>query len=96
MSGALFVITAPSGAGKTSLIEAIMRDDPTLKESVSYTTRAPRKGEQNGERKRERDAERREQERDDETAPAFVFDIGETEDAAPHQHADRREPACPY
>jgi guanylate kinase len=48
MSGALFVITAPSGAGKTSLIEAIMRDDPTLKESVSYTTRAPRKGEQNG------------------------------------------------
>ena len=48
MSGVLFVITAPSGAGKTSLIEAVMRDDPTLKESVSYTTRAPRKGEQNG------------------------------------------------
>ena len=48
MSGALFVITAPSGAGKTSLIEAIMRDDPTLKESVSYTTRAPRKGERDG------------------------------------------------
>jgi guanylate kinase len=48
MSGVLFVITAPSGAGKTSLIEAMMRDDPTLKESVSYTTRAPRKGEQNG------------------------------------------------
>src|SRR5436305_2145696 len=43
--GKLFVITAPSGAGKTSLIEAVMRDDRTLKISVSYTTRAPRKGE---------------------------------------------------
>jgi guanylate kinase len=48
MSGKLFVITAPSGAGKTSLIDAIMHDDPTLKVSVSYTTRAPRKGEQHG------------------------------------------------
>jgi guanylate kinase len=48
MSGKLFVIAAPSGAGKTSLIEALMRDDPTLKISVSYTTRAPRKGEQEG------------------------------------------------
>jgi guanylate kinase len=48
MSGKLFVITAPSGAGKTSLIDAIMRDDPSLKVSVSYTTRAPRRGEQNG------------------------------------------------
>ena len=48
MSGKLFVITAPSGAGKTSLIDAVMKDDPTLKVSVSYTTRAPRKGEENG------------------------------------------------
>ena len=48
MSGKLFVITAPSGAGKTSLIDAIMRDDPSLKVSVSYTTRPPRRGEQNG------------------------------------------------
>jgi guanylate kinase len=48
MKGRLFVITAPSGAGKTSLIDAIMRDDPSLKVSVSYTTRAPRRGEQNG------------------------------------------------
>ncbi len=45
--GKLFVITAPSGAGKTSLIEALMRDDPTLKLSISYTTRAPRPGEKN-------------------------------------------------
>lgn len=42
------MITAPSGAGKTSLVEALMADDPTLKLSVSYTTRAPRQGEQNG------------------------------------------------
>ena len=48
MSGALFVITAPSGAGKTSLIDALMRDDSTLKISISYTTRAPRKGEKDG------------------------------------------------
>ena len=48
MSGKLFVITAPSGAGKTSLIDAVMRDDPGLKISVSYTTRAPREGEKDG------------------------------------------------
>ena len=48
MKGKLFVITAPSGAGKTSLIEAVMNDDPSLKISVSYTTRAPRKGEKDG------------------------------------------------
>jgi guanylate kinase len=46
--GKLFVITAPSGAGKTSLIEALMRDDPSLKLSISYTTRPPRPGEKNG------------------------------------------------
>jgi guanylate kinase len=46
--GRLFVITAPSGAGKTSLIDAVMKDDPTLKISVSYTTRAPRPGEKDG------------------------------------------------
>jgi guanylate kinase len=48
MSGKLFVITAPSGAGKTSLIDAVMRDDPSLKISVSYTTRSPRPGENDG------------------------------------------------
>lgn len=46
--GRLFVITAPSGAGKTSLIDALTRADPTLKLSISYTTRAPRPGEYNG------------------------------------------------
>jgi len=48
MSGLLFVITAPSGAGKSSLIDALLKDDPRLKLSVSYTTRAPRPGEVNG------------------------------------------------
>ena len=48
MTGKLFVITAPSGAGKTSLIDALMREDPSLKISVSYTTRAPRPGERHG------------------------------------------------
>ncbi len=48
MKGHLLVITAPSGAGKTSLIEAVMRDDPSLKISVSYTTRKPRPGEKDG------------------------------------------------
>jgi guanylate kinase len=48
MSGKLFVVTAPSGAGKTSLIDAVMKEDPTLKSSVSYTTRKPRPGEKDG------------------------------------------------
>src|SRR6266850_330483 len=48
MSGLLFVVTAPSGAGKTSLIDALTREDPSLKFSVSYTTRAPRPGEKDG------------------------------------------------
>ena len=47
-SGRLFVITAPSGAGKSSLINALLKEDPSLKLSISYTTRAPRPGEQNG------------------------------------------------
>jgi guanylate kinase len=46
--GKLFVITAPSGAGKTSLIDALMKADPRLKLSISYTTRAPRPGEKDG------------------------------------------------
>jgi guanylate kinase len=48
MKGRLFVITAPSGAGKTSLIKALLHDVPGLRLSTSYTTRAPRPGEQNG------------------------------------------------
>ena len=47
MKGLLFVITAPSGAGKSSLINALLGADPSLKLSISYTTRPPRPGEQN-------------------------------------------------
>jgi guanylate kinase len=46
--GHLFVITAPSGAGKSSLINALLKDDPGLKLSISYTTRPPRPGEVDG------------------------------------------------
>ncbi len=48
MSGLLFVITAPSGAGKSSLIDALLAEDAKLKLSISYTTRPPRPGEANG------------------------------------------------
>jgi len=48
MKGLLFIVCAPSGAGKSSLIEALLKEDATLTLSVSYTTRAPRPGEQHG------------------------------------------------
>lgn len=48
MSGQLIVITAPSGAGKTSLVDALLQREPALKLSISYTTRPPRPGEQDG------------------------------------------------
>jgi guanylate kinase len=44
----LFVIAAPSGAGKTTLVRALMEREPGLRMSVSYTTRARRPGEQEG------------------------------------------------
>ena len=46
--GTLFVISAPSGAGKTTLTRHLLAEDPSLKFSVSYTTRKPRPGEQHG------------------------------------------------
>jgi len=48
MNGLLFVVTAPSGAGKSSLIRAALAEEPAIRLSVSYTTRAPRAGEQDG------------------------------------------------
>ena len=47
MKGLLFVITAPSGAGKSSLINAVLAEDGRARLSISYTTRAPRRAEQN-------------------------------------------------
>lgn len=46
--GRLFVIAAPSGAGKTSLVRALMQREPALRFSISYTTRTPRQNEQPG------------------------------------------------
>ncbi len=48
MSGNLFIISAPSGAGKTSLVHALLNINPQIDLSVSYTTRAARKGEVDG------------------------------------------------
>lgn len=47
-SGVLFVVSAPSGAGKTSLLRALIPTDPRLRLSISHTTRAPRPGEADG------------------------------------------------
>lgn len=46
--GTLFVISAPSGAGKTSLVKALVQSLTHIRVSVSYTTRPPRVGEQDG------------------------------------------------
>lgn len=46
--GILFVVSAPSGAGKTTLVKAALDADPELSLSVSCTTRTPRAGEQDG------------------------------------------------
>ena len=47
-TGILFVISAPSGAGKTSICREILKKLPNLHQSISYTTRARRSGEQDG------------------------------------------------
>jgi guanylate kinase len=47
-SGCLFVLAAPSGGGKTSLVRSLLEREPGIRLSVSYTTRAPRPGEQEG------------------------------------------------
>jgi guanylate kinase len=47
-TGRLYVIAAPSGAGKTSLVRALMDREPRLRFSVSYTTRKPRANEVDG------------------------------------------------
>ena len=48
MTGNLFVVSAPSGAGKSSLVSAVLAEDKRLALSVSFTTRPPRSGEVNG------------------------------------------------
>jgi guanylate kinase len=48
MSGNLFVVVAPSGTGKTSLVAELLRREPRVRLSISYTTRGPREGEAHG------------------------------------------------
>jgi len=48
VQGSLFVIAAPSGGGKTSLVNALLDQDPRLVLSISHTTRAPRPGDVDG------------------------------------------------
>jgi guanylate kinase len=48
MSGNLFIVSAPSGAGKTSLVKALLAITPDIDLSISYTTRSPRPGEIDG------------------------------------------------
>lgn len=48
MSGSLFIVSAPSGAGKSSLVSALLAEDGGLALSVSHTTRAPRRTEVDG------------------------------------------------
>lgn len=47
-NASLFVIAAPSGAGKTTLVKALVDGDPALKFSISYTTREQRSTEEHG------------------------------------------------
>jgi len=48
MKGTLFIISAPSGAGKTSLLKELVSADVQLDISISHTTRAKRSGEEDG------------------------------------------------
>ena len=47
-SGVLFVVAAPSGGGKSSMVNALLEREPGIRLSVSYTTRPPRPGESEG------------------------------------------------
>ena len=48
-TGNIFIVVAPSGAGKTSLVAALLNAEPSVELSISYSTRLPRKGEVDGE-----------------------------------------------
>lgn len=48
IQGNLYIVSAPSGAGKTSLVRALLEQDTSIRLSVSYTTRPARPGEEEG------------------------------------------------
>jgi guanylate kinase len=49
MRGTLYIVAAPSGAGKSSLVNACLARDPGIRLSISFTSRAPRPGERHAE-----------------------------------------------
>ena len=49
MRGTLYIVAAPSGAGKSSLVNACLARDPAIRLSISFTSRAPRPGERHAE-----------------------------------------------
>ncbi|HMW17548.1 MAG TPA: guanylate kinase [Accumulibacter sp.] len=48
MLGHLYIVVAPSGAGKTTLVRLLLENDPGIRVSISHTTREPRVGERDG------------------------------------------------
>ncbi len=48
MTGQLYIISAPSGAGKSTLVRLLLKKEPSMRLSISHTTRAPRAGEIHG------------------------------------------------
>ncbi|WP_256645624.1 guanylate kinase [Thermomonas paludicola] len=49
MRGTLYIVAAPSGAGKSSIVNAVLAHDPNIRLSISFTSRAPRPGERHAE-----------------------------------------------
>ncbi|KGM55320.1 guanylate kinase [Lysobacter daejeonensis GH1-9] len=49
MRGTLFIVAAPSGAGKSSIVNAVLARDPNIALSISFTSRKPRPGERHAE-----------------------------------------------
>ena len=49
MRGTLYIVAAPSGAGKSSIVNAVLARDPNIALSISFTSRAPRPGERHAE-----------------------------------------------
>ena len=47
-AGCLYVLCAPSGTGKSTLVKRLIAEFPNLRFSISHTTRAPRAGEEHG------------------------------------------------
>ena len=49
MRGTLYIVAAPSGAGKSSIVNAVLARDPNIRLSISFTSRQPRPGERHAE-----------------------------------------------